>query len=121
MERVAKRVRLTFFEALAADSAFHQAVASKAITLELGEDVLQRLLANAAHTARGELQAVAVTAHIAFVFELLQQRLELFERLCLFIPHQIAQMLQVHAVDFAPCAAPPAAGAPGHPCRARRP
>ena len=51
-------------------------VAADAVALEVGEEVAQRLLADAPHPLRGELEAVIAALDVALVLHLLDQPVE---------------------------------------------
>ena len=77
--------------------------AAEAVLLQVGEDVVQRLLADLADAARRQLERSPFLLDVAGLLEQLAELLELLQRLRRVVAEQAAQLLRVDARRGRPC------------------
>ena len=101
MERIAELVELGVVGAVAVAAGFGHIVFAERLALEVGVDFGQRLFADFARAARGQLPGLAVFADVAGFFEQFEQRFQLVERLARFLAEQLFELVRIDAVDVA--------------------
>src|SRR5581483_12402850 len=100
VEGVAELVLLRLVRPLTARAVVAHGVVAEAVATQPGEEVAERLLADPAHAARGELEAAAVALDQPGILELLGDLRELVDAARRLVAERLAQLLAGALVDL---------------------
>ena len=101
MEGIAELVELRVVRAVAVAAGFGHVVLAEGLALEVGVDFGQRLFADLAGAARGELPGVAVLADVTGFFEQFEQVFKLLERFARLFAEQLFELVRIDVIEVA--------------------
>src|SRR5207245_42059 len=99
-ERMAELVALGLVGGVATRTPALDRVPAEAVALEVREDVLERLVAELADSARGQLEAVALALEVAGLLELLGELLQPLEVLRRLVAEQLLDVERIDLVQI---------------------